>query len=115
MLDTFDMPAPLPGRALLTRDRDTATATATAGDLLSQLQAQRDQVTADQDGIMVRAAGDSRDLTEAEQANLDELQARGTALDDRIRQLVEVRQSQHDAAATRATVAALTTTTNKVH
>ena len=74
--------------------------------LLEQLVAERAELTETVDGILTRAADETRDLTDTEDANLTDLKKRADALDSRIAELRELQVANLEAAAMRAEVAA---------
>jgi HK97 family phage major capsid protein len=74
--------------------------------LLDQLVAERAELTETVEGILTRAADDHRDLTDTEDANLNDLKTRADALDARIAELRDLQVSNLEAAAMRAEVSA---------
>jgi HK97 family phage major capsid protein len=74
--------------------------------LLDQLVAERAELTETVEGILTRAADDHRDLSDTEDANLNDLKSRADALDARIAELRHLQVSNLEAAAMRAEVAA---------
>ena len=78
--------------------------------LLDNLVAERAEITAQQNGIMERAADNARDLSDAENTNLSDLAERAAVLDERIAGLREIAESNAKAAETRAELATATAT-----
>ena len=74
--------------------------------LLDQLVEERAELSETVDGILTRAADETRDLTETEDKNLADLKARADALDERITELRAVQVANLEAAKLRAEVAA---------
>ena len=74
--------------------------------LLEQLVEERAELSDTVDGILTRAADETRDLTETEDKNLADLKARADALDERITELRAVQVANLEAAKLRAEVAA---------
>ncbi|MCP4796934.1 MAG: phage major capsid protein [Phycisphaeraceae bacterium] len=74
--------------------------------LLDQLVEERAELSETVDGILTRAADETRDLTETEDKNLVDLKARADALDERIAELRAVQVANLEAAKLRAEVAA---------
>ena len=74
--------------------------------LLDQLVEERAELSETVDGILTRAADETRDLTEVEDKNLTDLKARADALDERITELRAVQVANLEAAKLRAEVAA---------
>ena len=74
--------------------------------LLDQLVEERAELSETVDGMLTRAADESRDLTEAEDKNLADLKARADALDERITELRAIQVQNLEAAKLRAEVAA---------
>lgn len=74
--------------------------------LLDQLVEERAELSETVDGILTRAADETRDLTEAEDKNLAELKERADALDERITELRAIQVQNLEAAKLRAEVAA---------
>jgi len=74
--------------------------------LLDQLVEERAELSETVDGILTRAADETRDLTEAEDKNLADLKARADALDERITELRAIQVQNLEAAKIRAEVAA---------
>jgi HK97 family phage major capsid protein len=72
--------------------------------LLDDLISQRAEITATQDGILTRAADESRDLLDGEDKNLTDLTTRAAELDERITQLREIADANAAAATVRADV-----------
>lgn len=72
--------------------------------LLDQLIAERAEITDTQNGILTRAADETRDLTDGEEANLTDLTTRAAELDERIGQLREINDANAAAAHVRADV-----------
>ena len=73
--------------------------------LLDQLVEERAEISEAQEGIVVRAADEARDLSESEDTNLKDLATRATALDERITELRDVQVANLEAAKLRAEVA----------
>ena len=74
--------------------------------LLDQLVEERAELSETVDGMLTRAADESRDLTEAEDKNLADLKERADALDERITELRAIQVQNLEAAKLRAEVAA---------
>jgi len=74
--------------------------------LLDQLVEERAELSETVDGILTRAADETRDLTETEDKNLADLKARADALDERITELRAVQVANLEAAKLRTEVAA---------
>tara|TARA_R110002020_G_scaffold8879_5_gene35658 strand:- start:3015 stop:4370 length:1356 start_codon:yes stop_codon:yes gene_type:complete len=74
--------------------------------LLDQLVTERAELSETVDGILTRAADETRDLSEAEDKNMADLKARADALDERITELRSVQVANLEAAKLRAEVAA---------
>ena len=74
--------------------------------LLDQLVEERAELSETVEGILTRAADETRDLTETEDKNLTDLKARADALDERITELRAVQVANLEAAKLRAEVAA---------
>lgn len=74
--------------------------------LLDKLVQERAELTETVEGILERAADETRDLTETEDKNLAELKARAEELDERITELRSVQLANLEAAKLRAEVAA---------
>ena len=72
--------------------------------LLDQLVEERAEISEAQEGIVVRAADEARDLSESEDTNLKDLATRATALDERITELRDVQVANLEAAKLRAEV-----------
>ena len=66
--------------------------------LLDQLVEERAEISEAQEGIVVRAADEARDLSESEDTNLKDLATRATALDERITELRAVQVANLEAA-----------------
>ena len=73
--------------------------------LLDQLLEERAEISAAQEGIVTRAADESRDLSESEDTNLKGLKTRADELDGRITELRDVQVANLEAAKLRAEVA----------
>ena len=73
--------------------------------LLDQLVEERAEISAAQEGIVTRAADESRDLSESEDTNLKGLKTRADELDVRITELRDVQVKNLEAAKLRAEVA----------
>ena len=73
--------------------------------LLDQLVEERAEISAAQEGIVTRAADESRDLSESEDTNLKGLKTRADELDGRITELRDVQVANLEAAKLRAEVA----------
>jgi len=74
--------------------------------LLDQLVQERAELSEAVEGILERAADETRDLTETEDKNLSELKVRADELDERIAELRSVQVANLEAAKLRAEVAA---------
>ena len=74
--------------------------------LLDQLVEERAELSETVDGMLTRAADESRDLSEVEDKNLADLKARADALDERITELRAIQVQNLEAAKLRAEVAA---------
>ena len=72
--------------------------------LLEQLIAERAELTETVDGILTRAADETRDLTDAEDSNLADLKTRADQLDERITELRAIQVQNLEAAKMRAEV-----------
>lgn len=86
--------------------RSTPTKKGATVRLLDQLVEERAELSETVDGMLTRAADESRDLTEAEDKNLADLKARADALDERITELRAIQVQNLEAAKLRAEVAA---------
>jgi len=93
------------GHPISTRHTTTTKKGATVR-LLDQLVEERAELSETVDGMLTRAADESRDLSEVEDKNLADLKARADALDGRITELRAVQVANLEAAKLRAEVAA---------
>ena len=94
------------GHPASTRHTTTTTKKGATVRLLDQLVEERAELSETVDGVLTRAADESRDLTEAEDKNLADLKARADALDERITELRAIQVQNLEAAKLRAEVAA---------
>lgn len=94
------------GHPASTRHPITTTKKGATVRLLDQLVEERAELSETVDGILTRAADESRDLNETEDKNLADLKARADALDERITELRAVQVANLEAAKLRAEVAA---------
>tara|TARA_R110002012_G_scaffold168079_3_gene331487 strand:- start:8358 stop:9872 length:1515 start_codon:yes stop_codon:yes gene_type:complete len=94
------------GHPTSTRHTTTTTKKGATVRLLDQLVEERAELSETVDGVLTRAADESRDLTEAEDKNLADLKARADALDERITELRAIQVQNLEAAKLRAEVAA---------